>query len=154
MGKSFKYLDSGIQECRPPFLPSLSSSLWKEAEIGEASPDPGDPSMLMPSLGAPPGSWHSSPAAAGMSILPSVLPARRQRRQIPARAWRETRSARAGRLSRDGAAPHPCTPSSVLFPNLVLPALLGCSGVKTVCGAQSCCSITALGALVHFFESC
>lgn len=96
MGKSFKYLNSGIQECRPPFLPRLCSSLWKEAEIREVSPDPGDPSMLMPSPGAPPGSWHSSPAAAGVSILPSVLPARRQRRQIPARAWQETREAEQG----------------------------------------------------------
>lgn len=97
MGRSFPDLDSGVQEQRPPFLPSLSSSLWKEAEIREASTDLGDPSMLMPCSVPPPEGWHSLAAPAGTSILPSVLPARRQRRQIPARAWRETCSARGGR---------------------------------------------------------
>lgn len=60
------------------------------------------PCSCLPSV-PPSESWHSFPAPAGASILPSVLRAGRQRRQVPARAWRETRSARGGRLSRDGA---------------------------------------------------
>lgn len=71
----------------------------------------------------PPKNWHSFPAPAGVSILPSVLHAKRQRCQISAKVWRETCSVWGGRLSRNGAPPQHAS----LY--MVLLAFLDCAWV-------------------------
>lgn len=148
-GEIFWILGYGIQKWRLPFLPSLSSSLWKEAETREASTDPGDPSLLMPSL--PATSWELAQlSCTSRRVYPAICTACKE-----AKVPNSSQGLARDSLCSGWETEQRWSSSLHTFQHAVPKRGAACSwvsgwrGVKMVCGAQSCCSIRALGLLVN-----
>lgn len=136
----------GVETALPP---SLSSSLWKGAEIREVSTALGDPSMLnLPR-------WHLLGAGRALQHQQACLSCHLYRDLCLQRGKGaalqpgpgERRSARGGRQQGWSSSLPSSRPAG---PKLPLPAPLGCLLMRGEDGAQSGCSIRALGPLVNF----